>query len=137
MSATTQDTFALFDDGTGVYALSVINSTYASLKQGLICYGEPLDFTLRGADGKLYSFTNNVQAPPQQPVPNPVISPYIGGGGEFITTTSYPTNTISNPLSNSDYSLYLLLVSYFGLVYWRHGGILKVAHHIKPYKAHK
>ena len=55
-----QQTFMPYNDGTGLYALSVIALVSYNLSQGWYCYGFPKTFTLTDVNGTDHIFTNNL-----------------------------------------------------------------------------
>ena len=60
--------FDVFNDGTGMFAVSVCQSVAVNLSNGWNCYGYPLNFSLLDENGTTWNFVNNL---PQPPTPNP------------------------------------------------------------------
>ena len=91
--------FYIFDDGTGSYSLAEINIINVKLKQGLQAYGYGPTFSLLGADGNTYNFTNNTPAPAPAPAPPP--SPVPNNYPNFIPVIEFSNLNPSIPTSNT------------------------------------
>jgi hypothetical protein len=96
--------FDIYNDGSNMYSLAQINIVGVKLKQGLIAYGFPEQFSLLGTDGNTYNFTNNIQMPTPPPSPNP-----YNNGGNFVPNNypnfndviQYSNLTPATPTSNT------------------------------------
>jgi hypothetical protein len=105
--------FDIYDDGTGIYDLSVIAQVTANLQAGLIAYNEPPTFSLLGSDGKTYNFTNNISNwinyNPSAPI-TPQPTPISYNPATPINQNKKPSNNnVSTGGSNSNDVTYLIV----------------------------
>jgi hypothetical protein len=109
--------FDIYDDGTGIYSLTVIQQVNTNLKNGLIAYEKPANFSLVGSDGKTYNFVNNVSwnsynpSSPVTPQPKPPPKP-----------SPKPNNNNDNTSGNSSgYDSFFLIGGVAGiLIYYKY-----------------